>query len=267
MCEIAESVGLRVPKHIIYTKGEELPRNIEYPCITKAISSIVGGKSDTRVCYKEEELRLFVSNDHLCKTIQIEKFIDKEIEFQLFGLSLDGGKEIIIPGHSHIHRPGIQNEFYFPYIANDKSFKETLGKTNAFIKKTQYSGLFSVEFLRGKDGNDYFLEMNFRNDGNAICVTDAGYNLPYIWCLYNSGGNYKEEIKESSFKAVNFCPDIIYFNHFLSGEIGFIEWFRTRIKSNSFTTKYRGDNKPYKKGLRKLFHDLCHIVKNKIIKR
>ena len=39
-------------------------------------------------------------------------------------------------------------------------------------------------FVRDNEGNDYFLEINMRNDGNAYCVTSAGVNLPYIWCYY-----------------------------------------------------------------------------------
>lgn len=27
----------------------------------------------------------------------------------------------------------------------------------------------------------YFLETNFRNDGNAFCVTESGVNLPVVW--------------------------------------------------------------------------------------
>lgn len=251
MGEQAASVGLTVPLNVIYHKGDRLPENIEYPCITKAISSIEGHKSDTVICKNSDELEAFTStNERLCSTIQIEKFIDKEFEFQFFGLSLNGGEEIIIPGHSHIYRPGIQNEYYFKYIENDGSFDETLAKTKSFIKSVSYSGTFSVEFVRGKDGVDYFLEMNFRNDGNAICVTDAGYNLPYIWYLFNCGGDYRNEINHTHFRKVDFCPDMIYFWHMMAGELSLREWWKTRIISNSFTMYDKDDKKPY----------YCHLL-------
>lgn len=259
MCEQAINVGLNVPSSILYHKGEQVPSNIDFPCITKAISSIEGHKSDTIVCKDVEELIKFISsNKNLCNIIQIETFIEKDFEFQLFGLSLNGGEEIIIPGHSHIYRPGIQNEYYFQYIENDDSFKETLAKTKDFIKSVSYSGTFSVEFIRGRDGIDYFLEMNFRNDGNAICVTDAGYNLPYVWYLYNTGGDYKQELLNSTFTNVNFCPDLIYFWHMLAGELTFGEWWKTRRSSNSFTTYDKQDKKPY-------YYNIVNSVPNIIL--
>ena len=163
MCQVAKSVGLNIPQYILVHPAEivdKVDNGIIYPCITKAISSLDGGKSDTTICQSANELIAFLKKEHICPNVIVEQFIEKEIEFQFFGLSLNAGEKIIIPGHSHIHRPGIQNEYYFPYIENDESFADTLSKKKAFITATRYSGLFSVEFLRGKDGKDYFLEMN-----------------------------------------------------------------------------------------------------------
>ena len=266
MCRLAISVGLNVPWYKTIRTNDIKARgntDIVYPCITKAVSSLEGGKADTAVCQNEAEFLAFLNSGFRCPVLLIEQFINKDFEFQLFGLSLDAGKEIIIPGHSHIHRPGIQNEYYFPYIENDASFFETLDKTRAFIKAAKYSGLFSMEFLRGKDGKDYFLEINFRNDGNAICVTDAGFNLPYIWYLYHTGGDYHLELQKSTFKSVEFCPDVIYFYHMLKGELSFYDWYITRKRCNSFTNYYKGDNKPY---WINLFNNLVGFIKT-IIKR
>ena len=248
MCQVAKSVGLNVPQYTLVHPAEIVDKvddGVIYPCITKAISSLDGGKSDTTICQSAHELISFLKKDHRCPNVIVEQFIEKEIEFQFFGLSLNGGEDIIIPGHSHIHRPGIQNEYYFPYIENDESFDDTLSKAKDFIKKVKYSGLFSVEFLRGKDGKDYFLEMNFRNDGNAICVTDAGFNLPYVWYLSEAGKDYKKELSSYIFKSVEFCPDVIYFYHMMNGELSFREWYNTTKRSNSFTMFYKGDNKPF----------------------
>ena len=249
MCQLAEEIGLNVPTRIVLNISNMagaknvVGGGINYPCITKAISSLDGGKSDTTICKTKEELEAFLKTPGLCPTIQIEKYIEKEIEFQFIGLSLDGGDTIVIPGHSHIDRPnGIQNTYFFEYKENDSSFQDTLEKAKCFIKKTGYSGIFSIEFLRGKDGKDYFLEMNFRNDGNAICVTDAGYNLPYIWYLYATGQDYKAEIGNSVFKPVIYCPEIFYTLQCSFGEVPFLTWFRNILRANSFTNYYKGDS-------------------------
>ena len=68
-------------------------------------------------------------------------------------------------------------------------------KVEKFIREIGYKGLFSVEFIRDAVGNDYFLEINMRNDGNAYCVQCAGVNLPNIW--YKYAANPQAEIKES----------------------------------------------------------------------
>lgn len=246
MCHLAMEVGLNVPQYSVWCKGSDMPEDIEFPCITKAISSVDGGKSDTTICQSIDELHDFLKNPDLCPRIQIERFIQKEIEFQFIGISLNGGETIVIPGHSHIDRPnGVQNTYYFQYKENDKTFSTTLELTKKFIRKSGYSGLFSVEFLRGKDGKDYFLEMNFRNDGNAICVTDAGYNLPYIWYLYATGGEYKTEIANSKFRPVVFCPEFFYFKDYAYGEISFMTWLKGMIKANSYTDYWKGDNHLY----------------------
>lgn len=267
ICEKARDMGIMVPPLVIIEKDSPLPENIQYPCITKAISSLDGGKSYTIVAQNREELEAFLSKDDINGKIIIEKYIVKDFEFQFFGLSLRNGKEVIIPGHSHIYRPGIQNEYYYKYLGNDNSFCDLLNKTRRLFAELGFEGLFSAEFIRGKDGKDYFLEINFRNDGNAICVTDAGYNLPYIWYLYGMGMDYQAELKKYRFKTVRFCPDVIYFTHMVSGELSFFEWLRTRIASNSFTTKYRGDNKPYHKNVKKLVGDIVKIIKTKIFNK
>lgn len=245
MCNLAEEVGLNVPVHIVYEAGAELPEDIVFPCITKAISSVDGTKADTHICQTKTELSDILLSNRTCHTLIIEQFVDKLFEFQFIGLSINSGDEIIIPGHSHIVWPDIENTNYFPYKANDNSFQDTLNKAKEFIRKTEYSGFFSVEFLRGKDGKDYFLEMNFRNDGNAICATDSGYNLPYIWYLYNTGGDYISEIKNSYFHEVNYCPEIECTYQMLEGKISLSEWWVMIRKSKSYTIFCPGDNRPF----------------------
>lgn len=262
MCDLASSIGMNVPRHILHNIGDPIPEDIEFPCITKAISSIDGTKADTTICQNRGELESFLTTPNLCSKVQIEKFIDKEIEFQFLGVSIDGGNKIIIPGHTHIDRPnGIQNTFYFNYKENDASFDEILNKASVFIQKTHYSGLFSMEFLRGKDGCDYFLEMNFRNDGNAICVTDAGINLPYIWYLHSVGEDYSQELEKSVFRPVRYCPEYFYTMQCAYGEVPLLTYLKNMLSANSFTNYYKGDSPHYYCNFSKFF------IKNIIIRK
>ena len=245
MAELAHSVGIITPKTII-VDDNQIPSDVDYPCITSAISSVEGSKSNISICKNEIELQSFLGSQGHCDKIRISKFIDKAFEFQFLGCSLGNGDEVLITGRTHIDRPnGIDNTFFLRFDKVEDEFKEIENKVVDFIKQTGYSGPFSVEFLRGKDGVNYFTEMNFRNDGNAVCQTAAGFNIPYIYYLYYSGGNYKKEIAESKIKTTWLMPELFYLKFLLQKEFGFKEWCKNMHKANCYTTYFKDDKRPF----------------------
>lgn len=245
MSALAKEVGLNVPETWLVTNNA-LPSGIEYPVITKAISSVAGTKANIKICQNESELSNFLQNQKHCPEIQVQRFIDKAFEFQLLGCSISHGEDIIIPGRTHIDRPnGLDNTFFLSFDKCENQLSSLIEKTKEFIRRTGYSGLFSVEFLRDKNGNDFFTEMNFRNDGNAICVTAAGTNIPYIYYLATIGQDYKTEIKNSEVKKIYLMPEFYYFQRLLAGEISIKEWIRNARKTNCYTTYFKNDKKPF----------------------
>ena len=246
MSEAAESIGLTIPKSWRVSKNN-MPSDIVFPCVTKSLTSVKNGKSEFTICNNQKELNDFVANQAHSGTIQVQQFIDKEFEFQYLGCSLNGGEVIIIPGRTHIDVTTHFNNLTFLKYTESKVIEDskTLTNTEKFIQHTGYSGLFSVEFMHGKDGKDYFLEMNFRNDGNGIVVTAAGTNLPYIWYLYNSGGDYLSEIKKSVVKETYSVPEDSYFISMLQGGLNYSEWRRNMKKANCYITYFKGDTGPF----------------------
>ncbi len=188
--EAAASAGLKSPDHfIIDTKDILLSPCL--PCIIKPENSTKGGKSDIEICRTLDEISQYIQCHDGTNRVIVEKFIDKQYEFQLIGCSLKN--DIIIPGYTHIIRqPKTTNTGYLQYNPIHDGFISAalLNKVKTFIRHIGYQGLFSVEFLRDKQGIDYFLEINMRNDGNAFCVTCAGVNLPYIWYKYADKKEY-----------------------------------------------------------------------------
>ena len=87
--------------------------------------------------------------------------------------------------------------------------------------------------------------MNFRNDGNAYCVTSAGTNLPYIYYLYNTNGDYKSEIKKSTVSTTYIVPEFYYFKNMLAGEISFKEWRKNMNLATCCTTYFKNDKLPF----------------------
>ena len=234
MGELATQVGLNVPETIILNKNSFTEnRNIPYPCITKPVESKSGSKSEIVICNTPEELASFFNGSKYLKDYIVQRYIKKTIEFQLIGCSLDFGNEVIIPGVSVILRQTkSSNTGFLHYTQLDGTFGQTLENTKTFIKKVGYSGLFSVEFLRNNIGKDYFMEMNFRNDGNAIAVTNAGVNLPYIWYLYCIGADYKNEIKTIHDEYV--MPEFVELSLFQRGIISRKEWKQDMKKATTF---------------------------------
>lgn len=195
MGELAIKVGLNVPETKVFSEVCEIfNHNIEYPCITKPLSSKDGSKNDIVICRNQNDLINFFSRRE-GRSFVVQKYINKKYEYQFIGCSINSGANIIIPGVAEILRPSkASNTGFLRYKPLDNSYTESLNKAFDFIKSVGYSGLFSMEFMRGLDGRDYFMEMNFRNDGNAIAVTNAGVNLSYIWCLSCAGERYENQI-------------------------------------------------------------------------
>lgn len=245
MSSLARTKGINVPKTWVIDDGI-IPDDIEYPCITKAISSVKGTKSNLRIFREKQELEEFLKTNNRCSIIQIQKYIDKKYEFQFLGCSFDYGKEILIPGRTHIDRPNaIENTYFLSFDKLEPEYYELKNKIIQFIKEVGYQGLFSVEFLRSKDNIDYFTEMNYRNDGNAYCATSSGINLPYIYYLYNTGGDYKKEVEESRVVKVFLMPEVYYFRCLLAKEFGLLEWYKNMRKTTCYTTFFKHDIKPF----------------------
>lgn len=247
MTNLAQSVGMKVPEHWLVENGHEIPQDIIYPCITKAISSVAGTKIDNiRVCDDYDELSSFIKSSGHSSSLQIQRYIDKAYEFQFLGCSFDDGNDILISGRTHIDRPnGRENTFFLRFGKVENELKPLESKVREFIAQTKYNGPFSVEFLHGKDGVDYFTEMNFRNDGNAYSQTCAGINIPYIMYLYYSGGDYKSEIKKSEIHDIYMVPEFEYLMFKLKGEFSWKEWYRNMKKANCYNTYFKDDRGLY----------------------
>lgn len=263
----ASESGLVAPRSICYSKTEasqsELDGWKDFPCIIKPVDSMAGAKTEIHICRCPSDLKRDISESS-CQSFLVQPFIDKHIEFQLIGCSLEGGDEVIIPGYTNIIRqPANTNTGFLKFQpVDDVVSTDTLEAVKRFIRNIGYSGLFSVEFLKGKDGKDYFLEINMRNDGNAICVTDAGVNLPYIWYAYNSGLDYRSEMHKfcRSLYCMPEFDDIIFV---LKGKLSLFKWIKDVRRTTSFMEYDKDDKAPFRKKtkgfIRFLIHRILHI--------
>ena len=253
MAGLAEKVGLRTPRTIYITNQDQDLSQISFPCIIKPLISRNGKKTEIAICRTLEELEQYKASHNLCN-VHIQEYIDKDFEYQLIGCSTKN--DIIIPGISKIMRPCKgSNTSFLKYIPFEDGFCE-IEKCREFVRRTGYHGLFSLEFLRDKNGKDLFMEINFRNDGNAICVTAAGMSLPYIWYLDCIGHNYSVEANKK-ISPVYVMPDMAELKLLITGQISLWDYISDLRKTNRFMEYDKRDKKPFWKLVK--FH-ICKRV-------
>lgn len=249
MADLAIEVGMHIPP----TSYGDVTQNIDniiLPCILKPLFSRMGSKSDIHVCKTWEETKKGIENIGV-DNVQIQQYIDKDFEYQLIGCSTKD--DVIIPGVSHILRPCKgSNTSFLHYEPLEDEFCD-IAKCREFVRKTGYKGLFSLEFLRDKCGQDYFMEINFRNDGNAISVTEAGVNLPYIWYLACIGQDYRDEVNKK-IKSSYVMPDVAELKLLLTGQISILDYLNDLRKTNRFMEYDANDPKPFWRMVRSKMH-------------
>jgi len=264
--DLASEVGFNVPKSWICIDDIVL-NEIQFPCIIKPMKSTMGSKNDIKIFNNQLELEQFYHEKNLSNFI-IQEYLDKDFEFQLIGCSLNGGEEIIIPGYSKIIRSGYNTntgflEYRLSHHFDNKELNIDLNKCKQLIEKCKYTGLFSIEFIKTKEQINYFLEINFRNDGNAYAVTAAGINLPSIFIShFTQKVNLDNELYEN--KSIIVMPEFVDFMQVIHHKISIVSWIKDLLRTDCFLVYNKDDLKPFFFELWATFKGAFRkIVKNK----
>ena len=179
LCDLAEQCGIQQPKGEVLKKGE-LPKSLCYPVLTKVTMSTKGAwKDDVFICQNEEELK--EAYKHIkADELLVQEYIEKKNELCIDGISLNGGEHTFFSYTSEylrMSKQGFGN--YMRFIPYEN--QEVKNKISNILKHAHYTGLFDAECLIGKDGELYFLEINFRNSAWGYAYTYGGINLSYYW--------------------------------------------------------------------------------------
>lgn len=211
--KLARDKGLNIPEsHIIEIKNKayKIPDDIRYPCFTKALTSIVGGKECFNKCSNKEELCLALDaiGEKYDVCILVEDYKKIENEYAILGFS--DGKEVVIPGIMHI----IQHSYSHFGVAmtgevippNKGEFDRLLEQFKSFVRQIGFIGLFDIDFYYSEN-KFYFGEMNLRFGASGYAVTKLGVNLPamMIKCLRNEDTSQMNKRIENKASFVNEC--------------------------------------------------------------
>lgn len=241
--ECARKYGLKTLDACACRKGE-IPENLSYPVITKAISPNTGGwKSDVHICESEKELEQAYQSIQ-ADTVLIQKYIDKKNEYCLEGFSIQKGRDIFISIASTYNY--LLKGYYSPYMTvtnmNHEFLKQALGKV---LEEIGFEGIFEIEFLIGQDDTLYFSEVNFRNSTWSWASTIAGMNLPVLWgeaMLQNVIGDIYKKLPEN---FTGMVEPIDYGKRVETGKISYAQWL-AEFKDADVTYYYdRQDTAPF----------------------
>lgn len=224
-CELAERCGLKVPKSFIHDIRNEFPENsLKYPLLLKPLYSVQGEKSDIHICKSSEEVNMCLTVNSHCQQFIVQEFIQKEYEINLLGVSTEHG--VLIPGgvKKIRHYPTVYSPCSYGLYQSTKQLGIDTESAKAFITQTGYKGLFSIELLH-KGCENYFMEINFRNDGLAYAATAAGINLPAIY-IQNKTLPINIQVKDTYMMdlSIDYC-------HVKDGTISFGKWLRDFLRT------------------------------------
>lgn len=190
----------------VAVKKDEIPENLEYPIITKAIDSTVGGwKNDMFICHDQLELKAAYAKIQ-SPEVMLQKYIVKKNEYCLEGFSCNHGEQVFIAIES-VYNYKLPMS-YSPYMTvNNFSNKNNVFRgLKEMFREIGFEGIFEVEFLEAEDGILYFGEINFRNSTWSYASTCAGMNLPVLWAEAMLEGKLPEncfnKIPEPGFTAM-----------------------------------------------------------------
>lgn len=239
----------------------KIPEGITYPCITKPITSTSGHKSDIVVCQNEKELRDVVKDEVRCSDYVVQEYIKFEKEVSILGAVLTNG-DVILSGCIDKLRTCMIGTTSFGVMVDNNLLGDNIPKLEAMMKGTSYRGLFSAEFIV-KDGTYYFLEVNFRNDGNTYVATASGQNLPLLYVNSYFGENALPAMKPNY--PCYFMLDIEDFIALRINHVSIRQWRKDLRRANACLVYNKKDVRPFKKKVRNTIVSLSKRVWNKVI--
>lgn len=258
--KLAVECGFQIPKTEEVVVGE-LPKTLKYPIITKSvISTLYNWKSNVHICQTEEEL-LDAYKTIRGERIILQEYIKKVNELAIDAVCTNHGNHVYIPiqvSYNRIYEDAYGNFLHCQRIKEGEEFQK---KIETIFKKIGYSGVFEIEFLRDKDDNLYFLEINFRNSTWSYANTYVGVNLPVIWAMSELKGNLDLSSVTYDGRTFDAIVELDDLASVTKGQISFLRWMRDVIRTDCHFYSNKKDPNP---GYYAYFHKFAGFFLKKI---
>lgn len=226
--KLATEIGLNVTQDTTITVKDDrysLPDGIRYPCFTKPLATISGGKQFLKRCDNETDLRKVLDKASLQfhnTEVLVEDFKVIGTEYAVVGFS-DGGN-VIIPGVIEFI---VNSKSHFGIAREGKimpvtGFEALLEQFKVFVRRVGFCGLFDIDFYES-DGKMYFGEMNLRFGGSGYAYTAMGANLPAMLVESLQGKDYSHLLHDidrtATYANERMCIDDWGFYHLTEKEM------------------------------------------------
>lgn len=227
-CRLATECGLIVPNSINFNREDSIDNiSISFPVLLKPLNSTKGEKEDIHICKTKEDIIESLKEESHCSDFILQEFIDKEYEIDCIGVRTD--KEFYLVGgiRKIRHYPPLIGAGAYGLFQPIECYDINVRGVEMFLEKSNYYGPFSVEFLH-KDDKNYFMEVNFRNEGLAYAATAAGANLHALY-VYPDMLIKRDKIKK--IYMMNYSLDFLYVK---DGSVPFFSWLRDLFRTRCF---------------------------------
>lgn len=253
---IAEKFGLNVPK-TEFVKNGELSPGLDFPIFTKSKDSFsFNWKKNCYICKNIEDLKKAyeqIPDEELI----LQKYIKKDNEVAIEGISYNNGQNVFMPIQGEYLR--IEDGSFGTWKKNEiyKLGDDLREKIHNILLHIRYNGIFEIEFLKDKNGELYFLEINFRHTQYNNALTIMGVNfcqLYYQSVLYGIIDIEDLDIKSPSITMNEYKE---YRKYIKTGLISITEWIRDIRKTDSFYFYDKKDKKYF-------YRNIARLIKEKL---
>ena len=239
----AAEFGFNTPKTwVVKSISDSTIDDVIFPVIIKAIHSQDASKSIRIFNSKEELIPVVDTMLKQSSEVQIQSFIKKDKEVIYLGWAYN--EDVCIPCLMEKIReyPPKFGGTGFGYFSPDINKYFDIEQLKGMIRSYHYTGLFSVEYII-HNGNPYFLEINFRNDGNGYFPGFGGVNLPVQLMLRCSGKplNADRKISEPFYMMREYND----FKWWKQSDYSFYKWLKDIKKVSVFQYWNRHDMIPF----------------------
>ena len=237
-CRLATECGLTVPRSTTVHRTDDIDAVVtDYPVLLKPLNSTRGEKSDIHICHDCGEIENALCEESHCEDFVLQEFIEKEYELDCIGVRTE--REMYIPGavRKIRHFPWLIGAGAYGVFTPMEELDINMDGIERFLEKAGYYGPFSVEFLH-KDGKNYFMEVNFRNEGLAQAATTAGANLH---ALYIDPDFVIDRNSVREIYMMNYALDFLFVKE---GRVSLFPWLRDFVRTSCFINFNRHDMMP-----------------------